>query len=228
MPTAIITGANSGIANAFARLLIEEGWDVHAADVEAGAALQSLQCRLHVLDVRSPDSISAFAAQLVDRPVDVLLNVAGVMYPYEQDRLDTVSATALEKVFQVNTFGPLLLTQALLPNLLARAGSVVGIVSSRVGSIGDNSSGGSYSYRASKAAVNSIGKSMAIDLKEKGIVVSLLHPGFVKTNLNPGSEPHPESVEPEEAAGKLWKVMMSKSIEDTGKFWHREGYELPW
>ncbi len=150
------------------------------------------------------------------------------MAPPPQDALDTVTAGTLERIFQTNTFGPLLLTQALLPNLIAMPGSVVGIVSSRVGSIGDNSSGGTYAYRASKAAVNSIGKSMSVDLKEKGIVVALLHPGFTKTNINPSSEPHPESVEAEEAAGKLWKILMSKSIEDTGKFWHREGYELPW
>ena len=150
------------------------------------------------------------------------------MAPAPRDQLENVNAEILTRVFEVNTFGPLLLTQALLPNLLKNPGSQIGIVSSRVGSIGDNSSGGSYAYRASKAAVNSIGKSMAMDLKDQGVVVSLLHPGFTKTNLNTGSKPHPESVEPEEAAGKLWNVMRSKTMEDTGKFWHREGYELPW
>ncbi|KAK5170222.1 uncharacterized protein LTR77_004808 [Saxophila tyrrhenica] len=228
MPTAVVTGANSGIGNAFAQILISEGYDVHAADIEIGAALQSLQCRLHKLDVSSPDSISAFAAQLQDKPIDVLLNVAGVMAPREQDAMDTVNINVLEKIFAVNTYGPLLLTQSLLPNLLASPGSAVGIVSSRVGSIGDNSTGGTYAYRASKAAVNSIGKSMAMELRDKGVTVSLLHPGFVISNLNTGSEPHPESVMPDEAAGKLWKVMSSKGIEDTGKFWHREGFELPW
>lgn len=210
-------------------MLIEyQGYEVHAADYEAGTALQSLQCRLHVLDVRSPESIQAFAAQLAGKPIDVLLNVAGVMVPHDQDTLETVNPTTLNKIFETNAFGPLLLTQALLPNLIAMPGSVVGIVSSRVGSMGDNSSGGIYAYRASKAAVNAFGKSMAMDLKEKGVVVALLHPGFVNTNLSTGSERSPETVEPEEAASKLWKVLMSKQIEDTGKFWHREGFELPW
>lgn len=172
--------------------------------------------------------MNAFAAQLNGKPVNVLLNVAGIMFPRDQDALETVNINVLEKIFSVNSFGPLLLTQALLPNLQAQPGGVVGIVSSRVGSMGDNSSGGTYAYRASKAAVNSIGKSMSVDLKDKGIVVSLLHPGFVISNLSTGSEPHPESVMPDEAAGKLWQVLMSKGMEDTGKFWHREGYELPW
>lgn len=229
MPLAVITGANSGIGHAFTQLLIAENYEVHAADHEIGTELQSLQeCRLHKLDLRRPESIYAFAQALEGKRIDVLLHVAGVMVPHDQDTLETVTPSTLQRLFETNTFGPLLLTQALLPNLIAMPGSVVGIVSSRVGSIGDNSTGGIYAYRASKAAVNSIGKSLAMDLKEKGILVSLLHPGFVRTNLDTGSEPHPESVEPMEAASKLWKVLMGKSVEETGKFWHREGYELVW
>ncbi|KAF2725835.1 NAD(P)-binding protein [Polychaeton citri CBS 116435] len=233
MPTAVITGANSGIGHALARHLISLSYEVHAADVTIGEPLQALTgCRLHRLDVRSPENITAFAATLTDRPVHVLLNVAGVMAPAPLDALDEITPEILAQTFQVNAFGPLLLTQALLPNLLAAAagsedGARVGIVSSRVGSIGDNTTGGSYAYRASKAAVNAFGKNLAIDLAPKGIVVSLLHPGFVKTNLNPGEVP-PEAVEPEEAAVKLWDVMIAKGVADTGKFWHREGMELPW
>lgn len=179
------------------------------------------------LDVRSPESISGFAAQLSGKPVDLLLSVAGVMA--QNDALMTIDKENLTRVFETNTFGPLLLTQALLPNLLANPNSRVGIVSSRVGSMGDNSIGGNYAYRASKAAVNSIGVNLAIDLKEKGVVVSLLHPGIVKSNMNPtADESSAEAVEPEEAATEVWAIVQAKGIEDTGKFWHREGHELPW
>lgn len=206
-----------------------QGWEVHAADLTATPAFQELRCRLHVLDVSNQDSIFAFSEALQSKPLDLLLNIAGVMAPKDEDQLETVSPDVLNKTFSVNTFGPLLLTQALLSNLQASENPRVGIVSSRVGSIGDNSSGGSYAYRASKAAVNSVGKSMAMDLRERRVVVSLLHPGYVRTNLSgPGVEPHPESVEPEEAAEKLWMVLQRVGMEDTGKFWHREGYELPW
>ena len=122
-----------------------------------------------------------------------------------------------------------MLTQALLPNIVKSSKPKVGIVSSRVGSIGDNSSGGHYAYRASKAAVNSIGKSMANDLKDKGVTVLLLHPGFVRSNLLPNVKMPPETVDPEEAARKLWdNVVSKKDIGDSGTFWHREGFELPW
>ena len=131
--------------------------------------------------------------------------------------------------FAVNAYGPFFLTQALLPNILAApAPRRVGVISSRVGSIADNTTGGYVAYRASKTAVNSFFKSIAIDLKDKEVVVSMLHPGFTKTALDPDIHKIPDAVEPEEAAGKLWKVVMSKGLEDTGKFWHREGMELPW
>ncbi|KAM3418455.1 hypothetical protein BST61_g4441 [Cercospora zeina] len=230
MPTAVVTGANSGIGHAFANLLISEGYEVHAADQEVGANLQALQCRLHRLDVRSPESISGFSAQLTNKPIDLLLNIAGIMAPVAgADELSTITKDLLTRIFETNTFGPLLLTQALLPNLLASPNPKIAIVSSRVGSIAENTSGGNYAYRASKAAVNSIGKSMAVELKAQGIVVDLLHPGIVVSNLTPAAgEVSPEAVQPEEAAAKLWAIVQEKGIEETGKFWHREGYELPW
>ena len=152
------------------------------------------------------------------------------MAPPDQDALATVSSQTLLKTFTANTFGPLLPTQHLLPSLLLSSSPRIGLMSSRVGSIADNSFGGCYAYRASKAALNSIGKSMAMDLKEKGVVVVLMHPGYVKTGLLPRGEMHrmKDAVEPEEAAGKLWGVFLKKGIEESGTFWHREGMELPW
>jgi NAD(P)-dependent dehydrogenase (short-subunit alcohol dehydrogenase family) len=158
---------------------------------------------------------------------------AGVMEPPESDTLETVDLAKFQKTFAVNTFGPLLLTQSLLPNILAAQQPRIAVVSSRVGSIGDNSSGGAYSYRSSKAAVNALFKSMAIDLKSKHVPVIILHPGIVKTNLDPrwkesGKESVQGAVEPGQAASELWGVLREKGLESTGKFYHRSGEELPW
>ncbi|KAF2153344.1 3-oxoacyl-reductase, partial [Myriangium duriaei CBS 260.36] len=230
MPTAVLTGCGSGIGHSFAQALIDDGYTVYATDVKSSSKLTSLKCKTDTLDVRDPQSISAFVSSLNKQPVDILLNVAGIMSPAADDALETSTKDIMARTLETNTIGPFLLTQALLPNLLASSQPRVGIVSSRVGSMGDNSSGGSYAYRASKAAVNSIGRNLAVDLKDRGVVVSLLHPGFVKTALDTTGKTHKlkEAVEPEEAATKLWGVMKEKTINDTGKFWHREGYELPW
>ncbi|KIW88329.1 uncharacterized protein Z519_10897 [Cladophialophora bantiana CBS 173.52] len=232
MPTAVVTGANSGIAHAFATILCDEGYTVYAVDRNEGDGLQALKVKTaHVseVDVTSPESIQKFKDSLGDTTVDLLLNIAGVAAANEDDSLTTSNLQVFQSTFAVNTFGVFLLTQALLPNVLKASKPKIGIVSSRVGSMGDNSSGGHYAYRSSKAAVNSIGKSMAMDLKDKGVTVMLLHPGYVRTNLLPTAKMPPETVEPDEAARKLWENIVSKkTIEDTGKFWHREGYELPW
>ncbi|KAK8200325.1 3-oxoacyl-reductase [Phyllosticta capitalensis] len=230
MPTAVVTGANSGIGFEFSKVLIKQGYDVYAVDVQEGENLKSLGCRTARLDVSSPEAVADFKENRYgDGPLDLLLNIAGVIAPKERDSLTTVDHHSLLSVFSVNTFGPLLLTQALLPNLLKSKNPRIGLMSSRMGSIADNTSGGTYAYRSSKAALNSIGKSMAVDLKDKGVFVAILHPGMVRTGLVPqDSQQLKETVNPDEAAQKLFKVFMSKKIEDTGKFWHREGQELPW
>lgn len=139
-----------------------------------------------------------------------------------------ISMSVLESVFRTNAFGPLILAQALLTNLTTAPNSRIGNISSRAGSIADNSSGSFYAYRGSKAALNMIGKSMAVDLKERGVLVAMLHPGMVTTPGSGAKIGQPQVIEPQEAAEKCWDVLIKTGIEDTGKFWHREGYEIPW
>ncbi|KAF1989020.1 short-chain alcohol dehydrogenase-like protein [Aulographum hederae CBS 113979] len=229
MPTAVVTGANSGIGFAFVKLLIAEEYEVFACDVKLDDKLEELGAKPCKLDLASHQSILDFQDRFGDdRPLDILLNIAGIMYPQDQDAMKTVNPDILKKTFAVNAYGPLLLTQALLPNLCMAENPRIATMSSRVGSIGDNTSGGSYAYRASKAALNSFFRSLAMDLKEKHVVVVLMHPGYVKTGIDPANHAREDAVEPGEAAEKLWKVLMVKGIDETGRFWHRDGMELPW
>jgi NAD(P)-dependent dehydrogenase (short-subunit alcohol dehydrogenase family) len=155
------------------------------------------------------------------------------MYPYDLDTLSTINIMKFQRTFAVNTFGPFLLTQALLPNIHKAQHPRIAVMSSRVGSMADNSTGGMYSYRSSKAAVNCLFKNLAVEIREKNITVILLHPGIVKSNLdqkwkNGGNEDVKGAVEPEQAASELWKVLMGKGLESSGRFFHRSGEELPW
>lgn len=193
-----------------------------------GDPIKSLGCKYFQVDVTSPDSINKFKTDFGDRPLDMLLNIAGIMVKPEQDSLMTTNLDALNKSFAVNASGVLLLTQSLMPNILAAQNAKIAIVSSRVGSMSDNTSGGLYSYRASKAAVNSIGVSLSVDLRPKGVTVVLLHPGINKTNLAGGLTGFGATFEPDVTAERLYKVVSERGIEDTGKFFQYEGNELQW
>lgn len=195
-----------------------------------GEPIKSLGCKYFQVNVTSPESIANFKHELGDQRIDWLLNIAGIMIKPAEDALETTNKDRFEISFAVNATGVLLLTQALLPNLLkAGEDTKIAIVSSRVGSMSDNTSGGLYAYRASKAAVNSIGVSLAMDLKEKGVTVLLLHPGINRTNLASGqAAPGVAAFEPEETAKRLVTVIEQKALADTGKFFQYEGKELPW
>jgi len=150
--------------------------------------------------------------------LDRLVNNAGIL---ERNTLDNFNSESIERQFRVNAVAPLRVTTALLPNL--ESGSRVFIITSRMGSVEDNSSGGSYGYRMSKAAVNMAGKSLSVDLQEQGIAVILLHPGWVSTEMTGQT-----GIPAEQSAAGLIERMDSLGIEQTGTFWHQEGYELPW
>lgn len=223
MSTVVVTGANRGIGFEFCRQYRERGDDVIAVCRNASDELRDLDVRVEDgIDVSDPESIRELAKRLEGTDIDILINNAGIMIRQSLGEIDDDAVEAMVRQYRTNSIGPLLVTQALLPNL--HKGSKVGIVSSRVGSVADNGSGGSYGYRMSKAAVNMAGKSLAVDLEEKDIPVALLHPGFVRTGMTDNSG----YIDADEAAEGLIKRMDELDMGKTGTFWHSNGEELPW
>jgi NAD(P)-dependent dehydrogenase (short-subunit alcohol dehydrogenase family) len=223
MADCLVTGANRGIGLALCKLLAARGDHVIAACRNSSPELDALGVRVESgVDVGDPASVRRLARALEGEPLDLLINNAGVL---RRDTLGGLHDEAIEDIylqFRVNSVGPLLVTQALLGNL--HKGARVGIVTSRMGSVGDNTSGAYFGYRMSKAAVNAAGKSLAVDLKERGIAVALLHPGYVRTEMVGGGG----DVEPEQAAAGLLARLDALDLESTGGFWHANGERLPW
>jgi NAD(P)-dependent dehydrogenase (short-subunit alcohol dehydrogenase family) len=220
MGTALITGANRGIGLELCRQLAARGDDVIAACRAANDELRGLGLRIEEgLEVTERDAVAALARRLEGARIDVLVNNAGIL---TRESLDDLDFDRMRRQFEVNSLGPLRLTHALLPNL--GQGSKVAIITSRMGSIDDNTSGGRYGYRMSKAAVNIAGVSLAHDLKPRGIAVTILHPGFVRTEMtgNQGLIDAPES-----AAGLIARID-ELTLESSGGFWHENGERLPW
>lgn len=219
MSKILITGANRGIGLELCRQLIGRGEEVIAVCRGASSELRSLNLRvIEGIDVSSSESVDGLSNQEGLGGLDWLINNAGVLATDSMDKLDY---DAMEWQFRVNTLGPLRITTALLPKLAA--GSKVGIITSRMGSIKDNTSGGYYGYRMSKAAVNMAGMSLARDLQQSGIAVALLHPGMVATDMTGG-----QGVSTEHSANGLIQRMDDLGMGNTGSFWHAEGEQLPW
>lgn len=219
MPTALVTGANRGIGLELARQLKKDGWEVIATTRKPSPDLDAVGVRVETLDVEDEASIRSLAERIGDKKLDLLINNAGIMLT---DDIDSAESGEVRKQLEVNALGPLLVTLALRRNL--GRGSKVGIVTSRMGSIADNTSGGMYGYRMSKAAVNAAGVSLANDLKGQGVTVLLLHPGFVRTDLTAGNG----MIDPPEAAAGLLQRIAEARLEDTGSFLHMNGERLPW
>ena len=214
-----IPGANRGIGFELTRQYLARGDQVIAACRRASAELKDLGAEiLEQLDVTSDDSVAALAERLRGRQIDRLVNNAGIL---ERDSLDDLDCAGMERQFRVNAIGPLRVTAALRANL--DRGAKVFIITSRMGSVEDNTSGGYYGYRMSKAAVNIAGKSMSVDLEPAGVGVFLLHPGYVATDMT-----GQQGISAREAAAGLIARMDSLDIGQTGSFWHQEGYALPW
>ncbi|MFC1688166.1 SDR family oxidoreductase [Pseudomonadota bacterium] len=219
MTTVLITGANRGIGLEMASQHASRGDKVIAVCRKSSPALNGLGVRvIDGIDVTSGDSCNEMVRALDGTVLDRLVNNAGIL---ERNTLGDFNSESIERQFRVNAVAPLRVTTSLLPRL--RSGSRVFIITSRMGSIDDNDSGGSYGYRMSKAAVNMAGKSLSIDLKDEGIAVFLLHPGWVSTEMTGQT-----GIPVEQSASGLIDRMDALTIEQTGTFWHQEGYELPW
>jgi NAD(P)-dependent dehydrogenase (short-subunit alcohol dehydrogenase family) len=219
MATVLITGCNRGIGLQLCAQYSARGDDVIAVVRSSNAELDALPVRVITgIDVGDGATMPLLKEAVGDQAIDVLLNNAGIL---RGDKLDSLDYEAMQEQFRVNTLGPLRVTETLLDNL--REGSKVAIVSSRVGSIEDNSSGGNYGYRTSKAAVNMIGANLKHDLAPRGIAVALLHPGLVATDMTGG-----QGISPKESAKGLINRIDALDISNSGGFWHAEGYPLPW
>jgi len=223
LKTVLITGANRGIGLALSQQLAARGDRVIGVCRHDSQALKQTGAQVEAgIDVTDDAALAALARKLQGTTIDTLVLNAGILGREALGSIDAAGLDSIRRQFEVNALGPLRVVQALLGQL--GRGSRIGIVTSRMGSVSDNDSGGYYGYRASKAAVNAIGKSLAIDLMPRGIAVFLLHPGYVATDMVGGSG----DLSPEQSARQLVERLDTLGIEQTGTFWHANGTPLPW
>jgi NAD(P)-dependent dehydrogenase (short-subunit alcohol dehydrogenase family) len=224
MSTYVITGANRGIGLELARQARAAGHDVVATTRHPvkSKELAELDVRMEELDVADPRSVAEFHTSLGHMPVDVLINNAGI--GVQSVDFETVDPVRMMEFFRVNTIGALRVTQALLPNLRAGAEKRVVQMTSRMGSIADNTSGGSYAYRASKAALNMVTRSLALDFAAEGFVCMVLHPGWVQTRMGGGGAP----VIAEVSVSGMLHVIDRAAADDSGGFFDFTGASVPW
>ena len=219
MATVLITGANRGIGLQLCKQFVDRGDDVIAVCRESNDDLAETGARIvDGIDVGSGAAVETLRQELGDVHIVILVNNAGIL---RRDSFGEMDYDAMLDQYRVNTLGPLGVTEALADNLAQ--GSRVAIVSSRVGSIEDNGSGGNYGYRASKAAVNMVGMNLKHELLPRGIAVAILHPGLVATDMTGGT-----GISPADSAAGLIQRIDELNLDASGGFWHAEGYALPW
>lgn len=222
MATALVTGANRGIGLALTTQLSARGDHVIAVCREVSDALTNTSAAVESgIDLSDGRAVAWLAGRLRERIDHLILN-AGVLGRESLDALDDDAFASMRRQFEVNALAPLRVVAALRPRL--EAGAKIAIITSRMGSIADNSSGGYYGYRMSKAAVNAAGKSLAEDLRDQGIAVFVIHPGFVKTAMTGGKG----DVTPQKSAENIIRRLDELGLDQTGTFRHADGTPLPW
>jgi NAD(P)-dependent dehydrogenase (short-subunit alcohol dehydrogenase family) len=232
MKTTLITGVNRGIGLEFVRQYAADGWRVLACSrhPEKSTALNKLAAqypeliKIHALDVADPAQIDRFGQALANEAIDLLINNAGI-YP-DSDKSDFGHTDYAEwmQAFRINTMAPLKMAETFAPHIARSKQKTIVTITSKMGSISDNSSGGSYLYRSSKAAVNMVVKSLAIDLKQSGITAVVVHPGWVKTDMGGPNA----MISAEQSVSGIRKMISRLTLVDSGKFFAYDGAVIPW
>ena len=226
--TILITGTNRGIGLEFTQQYAADGWNVIACcrEPQSAGALQALankykNIEIVTLDVADFVQIDTAALQLKNHKIDVLINNAGV---YPESSLGDVNYDDWASAFKINSMAPLKMAEAFMPHIVKSRLKKVATLSSKMGSIDDNSGGGSYIYRSSKTAVNMVMKSLAIDVKTNGVSVVTLHPGWVQTDMGGPNG----LVNTQTSVIGLRKVIADLSLANSGKFIAYDGKEIAW
>ncbi len=220
MQTVLITGANRGIGLALCKIYLAQGWQVIGVCRNASPELTETGARVIAgVDVTDQKALNHLADTLTGKKLDLLINNAGVL---QRETLGNLDYSSIEHQFNINAVAPLRVTEALLGSL--HKGAKIAFITSRMGSIADNTSGAYYGYRMSKAALNAAAMSLARDLHPKGIAVAILHPGYVQTAMvNFGGD-----ISADESAQRLSQRIADLTLENSGTFWHSNGDTLPW
>lgn len=223
--TVLITGANRGIGLALAEQFIERGYQVigTARNTSKSKDLEKLGAQVEQLDVTDQDSINGLANRLKAQTIDILINNAGIV-GHTSRELAELDVNALAQVYDVNALGPLRVMQALFDNVARSEQKLVINISSTMGSIERNTWGSTVGYRASKAALNMINKTMAVDYGKQGLTFVVMHPGYVKTDMNAGEGQYTA----EQSATGLANVITGLTHENNGMFFDHLGMKLPW
>ncbi|GKS70363.1 NAD(P)-dependent dehydrogenase, short-chain alcohol dehydrogenase family [Nitrosomonas sp. PY1] len=232
MPTVLVTGANRGIGLEFVRQYAQDGWHVIACCRNPTTAT-----KLHYLNGQFPQYLKVYALNMIDlaqieqlsetlstEAIDLLINNAGVYSSEHGDAFGATDYAAWQYVFQVNSMAPLKMAEAFIQQIARSELKTIVTITSKMGSIADNRGGGSYIYRASKAAVNVVMKSLSIDLGVQQIKAVLLHPGWVKTDMGGANA----LISVEQSVTGMRDVIRNLTLQDSGKFYGFDGKIVPW
>ena len=231
MPEILVTGANRGIGLELVRQYAADGWRVDACcrAPERADALQALAATapkrviLHRLDVTDDEQIGALADRLNGRPIDILFNNAGI-YGQIDAWFGNTRRDDWLTALNVNTISPMKVMESLVDNVAGSELKLIATLSSKMGSMADNRSGGSYVYRSTKAALNAVMVSAAHDLKPRGVTAVILHPGWVRTDMGgPNAE-----ISVAESVATMRRTLSRIGPEDTGSFFDIDGSIIPW